>query len=39
MTPYDEIYMGVNTVRVAPRFLKDVKNLKFAYTDFGPATV
>ncbi len=23
MTPYDAIYMGVNTV--APRFLKDVK--------------
>ncbi len=27
MTPYVTIYMGVNTV--APRFLKDVNNLKF----------
>ncbi len=31
MTPHDAIYMGV-----APRFLKDVKNLKF---DSRPATV
>ncbi len=38
MTPYyDGIYMGGNIV--APRFLKDVKNLKFVYTDSGPATV
>ncbi len=37
MTPYDAIYMGVNTV--APRVLKDVKNLKFVYTDSGPATM
>ncbi len=34
MTLYDAIYMGGNTV--APRFLK---NLKFVYTDSGPATV
>ncbi len=37
MTPYDAIYMGVNTV--APSFLKDVKNTKFVYTNSGPATV
>ncbi len=37
MTSYDAIYLWVNTV--ACRFLKDVKNLKFVYTDSGPATV
>ncbi len=36
-TAYDAIYMRVNTV--APRFLNDVKNLKFVYTDSRPATV
>ncbi len=37
LTPYDAIYMVVNIV--APRFLKDVKNLKFVYTDSGPVTM
>ncbi len=37
MIPHDAIYMVVNTV--APRFLKDVKFLKFVYTDSRRATM